>query len=117
MRALRANTTNTMSAGLFRRQNRPGRRVAPAAVLVSMVVAQAQRCSSRRNTVFAHALRIGWGWPGERGAPASDAFGLSRASGGAGAAPRATLAALDGTENDDAARLEQLGKANAGLFR
>jgi phage terminase large subunit GpA-like protein len=64
-------------------------------------------------------------WAGlarERGAPASDALGLSpRAAGGHGGAPAATLAALaalDGTEDDDVAeRLERLGKANAGLFR
>jgi hypothetical protein len=57
-------------------------------------------------------------WTRERGAPASDALGLSRDPGGTGAAAGVTLAALDATDaEDDDARLERLGKANAGLFR
>jgi hypothetical protein len=57
-------------------------------------------------------------WAGlarERGGSSSDALGLSRV---AGAAPGATLANLDATDDHDVeARLERLAAANAALFR
>jgi hypothetical protein len=61
-------------------------------------------------------------WAGlarERGALPSDALGLSRNAGGPGAAPGATLADLEATEDHDvAARLERLAAAlNAAPFR
>jgi phage terminase large subunit GpA-like protein len=60
-------------------------------------------------------------WAGlarERGGPASAALGLSRDPGAPGAAPGATLAALDATDDHEVeARLERLAKANAARFR
>ena len=60
-------------------------------------------------------------WAGlarERGALPSDALGLSRNAGGPGAAPGATLADLEATEDCDvAARLERLAAANEARFR
>jgi len=60
-------------------------------------------------------------WAGlarERGALPSDARPVTRDAGGAAAAPGATLADLEATEDCDvAARLERLAAANAARFR